>query len=75
MIRKKEIKMKKQYAIAQETFGAIALHKGGLTFEEGTPKLYTLSSAKQMIIKMRKNNQRDLIIVKYNNGVDEIIEY
>lgn len=66
---------KKQYAIAQETFGTIRLHKGGLTFEEGEPKLYLLTTAKQMIIKMRKNDQRDLIIVKYNNGVKEIIEY
>lgn len=67
--------MKKQYAIAQETFGAIALHKGGLTFKEGEPRLYDLTSAKQMVIRMRKNNQRDLIIVKYNNGVDKIIDY
>ena len=66
---------KKQYAIAQVTFGTITLHKGGLTFDEGEPKLYTLATAKQMIIKMRKNNQRDLVIVKYNNGVDEIIDY
>ena len=67
--------MKKQYANAQVTFGVITIHKGGLTFKEGEPRLYDLTTAKQMIIKMRKNNQRDLIIVKYNNGIDEIIDY
>lgn len=67
--------MKKQYAIAQIEFGTIRLHKGGLTFKEGEPRLYDLTSAKQMVIRMRKNNQRDLVVVKYNNGVDKIIDY
>lgn len=67
--------MKKQYAIAQIEFGTIKLHKGGLTFKEGEPRLYDLTSAKQMVIRMRKNNQRDLVVVKYNNGVDKIIDY
>lgn len=67
--------MKKQYAIAQIEFGTIKLHTGGLTFKEGEPKLYDLTTAKQMLIKMRKNNQRDLVVVKYNNGVDKIIDY
>lgn len=68
--------MKKEYAIAQIEFGTIKLHKGGLTFEEGKVKLYTLSTAKTTIIKMRKNNQRDLCIVKYvDNEVKAIIEY
>lgn len=67
--------MKKQYAIAQIEFGTIRLHKGGLTFKEGEPRLYDLTTAKQMVIKMRKNNQKDLVVVKYNNGVDKIIDY
>lgn len=67
--------MKKQYAIAQIEFGTTRLHKGGLTFQEGEPKLYDLTTAKQMVIKMRKNNQKDLVVVKYNNGFDKIIDY
>lgn len=67
--------MKKQYAIAKIEFGTIRLHKGGLTFKEGEPRLYDLTTAKQMVIKMRKNNQSDLVVVKYNNGVDKIIDY
>lgn len=67
--------MKKQYAIAQIEFETIRLHKGGLTFQEGEPRLYDLTTAKQILIKMRKNNQISLVVVKYNNGVDKIIDY
>lgn len=67
---------KKQYAIAQIEYGAIRLHKGGLTFEEGTPKLYALATAKSTIIKMRKNNQRALCIVSYiDDEIKAILEY